>query len=147
MVLGGAVEDSTGKEVAVASVLVRPMEEELSDAEGVEEVSVSVSVLLAVPDASELDSLLEGAEAVDEEGKPGKVVYSVSVNTELLDSSGVSELVELPDVMGESDVEELSEVVDVGKGVSMVPESVVKDSDGVSEGLTKLLVLEVIDSV
>jgi hypothetical protein len=147
MVLGGTVEDSTGKEVAVASVLVRLMEEELSDAEGVEEVSVSVSVLLAVSDASELDSLLEGAEAVDEEGKPGKVVYSVSVNAELLDSSGVSELVELPDVMGESDVEELSEVVDVGKGVSMVPESVVKDSDGVSEGLTKLLVLEVIDSV
>jgi hypothetical protein len=137
MVLGGAVEDSTGKEVAVASVLVEPMEvepEELSDAEGLEEVSVSVSVLLAVSDASELDSLLEVAEAVDEEGKPGKVVYSVSVNRELLDSPGVSELVELPEVMGESEVEELSEGVDVGKGVSMVPESLLKDSDGVSEG-------------
>lgn len=77
----------------------------------------------------------------------GKVVYSVSLYMDELDTSGVSELVELTDVTGESEVEELPECVGVGMGVSIVPESLVSDSDGVSEGKTKLLVLEITDSV
>ncbi|KAI4627467.1 uncharacterized protein J4E87_004030 [Alternaria ethzedia] len=105
---------------------------ELSEAESIEEVSTS-----------ELDSLLEDAEAVEEEGK---VVYSVSLYMDELDTSGVSELVELTDVTGESE-EDVSEGVTVGTGVSIVPESLVNDSDGVSEGKTKLLVPEVTDSV
>ncbi|KAI4655804.1 hypothetical protein J4E93_000519 [Alternaria ventricosa] len=105
---------------------------ELSEAEGIEEVSTS-----------ELDSLLDDAEVVEEEGK---VVYSVSLYMDELDTSGVSELVELTDVTGESE-EEVSEGVGVGMGVSIVPESLVNDSDGVSEGKTKLLVPEVTDSV
>jgi hypothetical protein len=67
-ILEVAVEDSTGKEVAVASVLVEMMDverEELSDAEGVKELSLA----LAVSEVSDLDSLLEDAERVDEEGK------------------------------------------------------------------------------
>jgi hypothetical protein len=68
------VEDSTGKEVAVASVLVELTTmgvelERLSDAEGVKELSV----LLEGSEISELESLLEVTEDVNEE------MYSVSV--------------------------------------------------------------------
>ena len=73
-------------------------------------------------------------------------MYSVSLYMDELGTSGVSELVELTDVTGESE-EEVSEGVIVGTGVSIVPESLVNDSDGVSEGKTKLLVLEITDSV
>ncbi|KAI4668604.1 uncharacterized protein J4E78_002431 [Alternaria triticimaculans] len=114
-------------------VILRLVElRELSEAVRIEEVSTS-----------ELDSLLEDAEAVEEEGK---VVYSVSLYKDELGTSGVSELVELTDVTGESE-EDVSEGVTVGTGVSIVPESLVNDSDGVSEGKTKLLVPEVTDSV
>ncbi|KAI4711411.1 hypothetical protein J4E89_003976 [Alternaria sp. Ai002NY15] len=117
-------------ELALVSKVVELRE--LSDAVKIEEVSTS-----------ELDSLLEDAEAVKEEGK---VVYSVSLYMDELDTSGASELVELTDVTGESE-EDVSEGVTVGTGVSIVPESLVNDSDGVSEGKTKLLVPEVTDSV
>jgi hypothetical protein len=65
----------------------------------------------------------------------------------VLDSSGVSELVELLDVTGESGVEELPEGDGVAEGVSIVPDLLLNTADDVSEGSTKVLVLELIDSV
>ena len=65
----------------------------------------------------------------------------------MLDSSGVSEPVELLDVTGESGVEELPEGDGVAEGVSVVPDLLLNTADDVSEGSTKVLVLELIHSV
>ncbi len=132
------MEDSTRKEVAVASVLVEMMDvelEELSDAEGVKELSLA----LAVSEASDLDSLLEDAERVVEEGKAVVSEGTTKLPVlELIDSvnEGVSESLE--DSINEVDsLDQCDKLSVVGIGVGEV-----KGSDGVGVKEFELVSIE-----